>query len=214
MPADFSKIFSTNGAILQPTDTQYLQGFAFLGAAAPTRGLFNYLFQNIDQKLLALYSGSKLWKSSTSYSVGDVVFSANAASYKLMECTTAGTSGLTEPTWPTAGNTVNDGSAVWTVRDITKFARIDQLPSIAVLSGTVVHGGTVPLPSGYSAAQCKFGVWPMDIGHDNFSGDEMDYFTVSVDPTTRVVSVTVRVNATIYTPPSRATCGYMVIGTK
>jgi hypothetical protein len=116
MPVDFSKIFSTDGAISAPTDTQYLQGFAFLGAAPPPRGLFNFLFQNIDQKLLALYLGSKLWKSSTAYAVGDIVFTSSF-SFKYMQCTVAGTSGLTEPVWTAVGTTKNDGTATWLIRD-------------------------------------------------------------------------------------------------
>lgn len=116
MAVDFSKIFSTNGSISQPTDVQYLQGLSFLGAAPPTRGLFNFLFQNIDQKLLALYLGSKLWKSSTAYAVGDIIFTA-ANSSKFMQCTVAGTSGLTEPVWTAVGTTKTDGTVTWLVRD-------------------------------------------------------------------------------------------------
>jgi len=52
------------------------------------------------------------WQASTSYSVGNWVrpTTPNKHFYK---CTTAGTSGATEPTWPTNGSTVNDGTVVW-----------------------------------------------------------------------------------------------------
>lgn len=42
---------------------------------------------------------------------------ANGEVALLFECTTAGTTGGTEPTWPTtSGDTVTDGAAVWTAR--------------------------------------------------------------------------------------------------
>lgn len=52
------------------------------------------------------------WSASTAYAIGDVVqpTSANGHYYR---CTAAGTSGSTEPTWPTNGSTVPDGGATW-----------------------------------------------------------------------------------------------------
>jgi len=55
-------------------------------------------------------------KNSTAYSVGNFVVPTTFNSY-IYECTTAGTSSGSEPTWPTTiGNTINDGTAVWTCR--------------------------------------------------------------------------------------------------
>jgi hypothetical protein len=58
------------------------------------------------------------WQASTAYSLGDMVVPAagleNGFRY---ECTTAGTSDTSAPTWPTTeGATVDDGTAVWTCR--------------------------------------------------------------------------------------------------
>ena len=59
-----------------------------------------------------IYGTPKAWASSTSYAVGDMVRSTAGDRY---QCTTAGTSGGTEPTWDTTiGNTTNDNTAVWT----------------------------------------------------------------------------------------------------
>ena len=46
----------------------------------------------------------------------------------LFECTTAGTThAATEPTWPTTtGETVTDGTAVWTARDAAELPQIIQ----------------------------------------------------------------------------------------
>ena len=53
------------------------------------------------------------WAASTDYSVGDYVRPTSANGYNY-ECTVAGTSGTSEPTWPTTiGETVTDGSITW-----------------------------------------------------------------------------------------------------
>ena len=59
------------------------------------------------------YRGKK-WTASTVYSVGSIVrpTTMNGRSYK---CTTAGTSGSTEPSWPTTyKGQVSDNGVVWT----------------------------------------------------------------------------------------------------
>ncbi|ROL55630.1 hypothetical protein D9V84_11270, partial [Bacteroidetes/Chlorobi group bacterium Naka2016] len=54
------------------------------------------------------------WAASTAYSVGNIVKPTTATGY-WYKCTTAGTSGTTEPTWPTQrGQTVSDNTVVWT----------------------------------------------------------------------------------------------------
>jgi hypothetical protein len=58
------------------------------------------------------------WQASTAYSVGSVVVptAGNENGFRY-ECTTAGTSGTSQPTWPTTeGATVNDNTVVWTCR--------------------------------------------------------------------------------------------------
>jgi hypothetical protein len=54
------------------------------------------------------------WQASTSYSVGNIVKPSTPNGF-FYKCTTAGTSGTIEPSWSTTkGQTVNDGSVVWT----------------------------------------------------------------------------------------------------
>lgn len=58
------------------------------------------------------------WVASTDYIVGDYVQPTTPNNNFTYRCTTAGTSDSSEPTWPTtAGNTVNDNTAVWTAVD-------------------------------------------------------------------------------------------------
>lgn len=55
----------------------------------------------------------KTWAATTAYAAGDYVIRTS----KVLECTTAGTSGASAPTAPGAvGGTVTDGSVAWTRR--------------------------------------------------------------------------------------------------
>lgn len=54
------------------------------------------------------------WTASTAYTVGQTIV-PTSPNGRLYQCTTAGTSAATQPTWPTTdGGTVTDGTAVWT----------------------------------------------------------------------------------------------------
>lgn len=58
-----------------------------------------------------------LWRPALAAEVGEVVFSngdTNPDSLVLL-CTSAGTTGSTEPAWPSVGATITDGSAQWEV---------------------------------------------------------------------------------------------------
>lgn len=60
------------------------------------------------------------WQASHAYSSGAYVIpttfgSISGQTGKIFKCTTAGTSGSSQPTWPTsAGGTVTDGGVTWT----------------------------------------------------------------------------------------------------
>lgn len=57
------------------------------------------------------------WAASTAKVVGDWVRPSSSSSLYRYECTTAGTTGLTIPSFPTTlGATVTDGTCVWTTR--------------------------------------------------------------------------------------------------
>ena len=78
---------------------------------------------------------------STTYAVGDVVQSDAVHAKYFLKCTTAGTTGSTDPdfTGVTSGSTVTDGTAVWTVKTFgSKEALDDYLPlSGGTLTGTL-----------------------------------------------------------------------------
>lgn len=63
---------------------------------------------------------------------------------------------------------------------------LDVTANVAVLTGTILNGGTIPLPSGYTQAQCK---WSVGAGRIlNLNSADINDFQVSVD-SNRVVTV-------------------------
>lgn len=57
------------------------------------------------------------WQASTAYSLEDYRVPTEDNGY-CYECTTEGTSGLNEPSWPNVVNkTVQDGTVIWTCRE-------------------------------------------------------------------------------------------------
>lgn len=67
----------------------------------------------------AIVTPTTAWAATTAYSLGDFRRPTTPTDpSRVFECTTAGTSGGSEPSWTTTlGGTVNDGTVVWTVRD-------------------------------------------------------------------------------------------------
>lgn len=60
------------------------------------------------------------WQATTAYSVGDKVVATSGLTTLIFKCTTAGTSGGTEPAWdPDPGDTTADGTVTWTTFDAT-----------------------------------------------------------------------------------------------
>ena len=83
------------------------------------------------------------WQSNTDYSLGTIVRPTTPNDH-VYECTTAGTSGTTEPVWPTTeGATVQDGSVVWTCR----IGRLDIRPPEGEewIIHNIVHGASCEL---------------------------------------------------------------------
>lgn len=128
MAVDFEKIFATNGNVRTLSDSQYLQGFSYLGSAPPPEEDFNYLLQNIDMKLKNLNDskmdadtevGVNLWKGETAHNVGDVRYPVtDTTGYKRLECVVAGTTGSAEPAWTGIGTHVTDGTVTWIVDNV------------------------------------------------------------------------------------------------
>jgi len=87
---------------------------AFGGDLESGKALVDYMNRRGDPRrsdYLCPFS-SDAWTKTTAYAVGDQIGDPNG---NLEEVTTAGTSGVPEPTWPTAsGATTTDGTVTWT----------------------------------------------------------------------------------------------------
>jgi len=88
---------------------------ALVGNTTVTSSPYTIELTTLDPVLVTMLPDyGTQWTASTAYALNDKVFPTDpAASPYYYECTTAGTSDASEPTWPTSG-TVNDGTAVWT----------------------------------------------------------------------------------------------------
>ncbi|EAX47554.1 hypothetical protein TcarDRAFT_1289 [Thermosinus carboxydivorans Nor1] len=93
------------------------------GVDKTTRNAFSDVHTRLNQLIQLMVPLTDVitaaaWQPNKTYAVGDICYSPNAPSYTRMECVVAGRSGTTEPTWPTVGNMVVDGTVTWIVDDV------------------------------------------------------------------------------------------------
>lgn len=97
------------------------------------------------------------WVTAVAKTVGNYILPtvSNGHFYK---CTTAGTTGAAQPTWPTDGTTVTDGTVVWTdqgkiIMDLNDDYLVEaQLGMIKIVdSGSGVEGETIKVTFDHSA---------------------------------------------------------------
>ena len=68
-----------------------------------------------NQNNVTLALANSLWQPSTAYVVGAVIHSPSLPAGCKATCTTAGTTGSTEPKWTAYGTTMTDGTVKWAV---------------------------------------------------------------------------------------------------
>lgn len=104
------------------------------------------------------------WQASTPYSLGDIV-RATSDDNRYYECTTAGTSDSSEPTWDTdVGDTTADNTATWTTRMIPQSDEVlAAFGRVWVTDGTVISYSDLLIPynfdSGSGGTLDMKGVW-------------------------------------------------------
>ena len=110
------------------------------------------------------------WAASTAYGTTGELVSPSTVNGHFYALTTAGTSGTTEPVWPTApGATVTDGTCVWTEQAAAQvagtlpevsgggYARATMVPSAANFPITAVTGATQNGQQAENAAAISYG---------------------------------------------------------
>jgi type IV pilus assembly protein PilY1 len=76
----------------------------------------DYYLGNLLNKITAPVVAASVWTGNHVYALGEVVKPTSTSFTTTYRCVQAGTSGNTEPTWPTvAGTTVNDGTVRWEI---------------------------------------------------------------------------------------------------
>lgn len=85
---------------------------------------------------------ARLREPNTDYALNAIVLSQRATGFEY-KATTAGRSGTPEPRWPvTAGQTVTDGSVVWTAQAVTAGSLLRALSSASWSSDTGITVGS------------------------------------------------------------------------
>lgn len=91
---DFDKIFAQNGIVTPLTDSQFLQGFEYLGDDPPTREEFNWLFQEIGKRLKWLDQNGRIPTNRQSYTTaGTYTFTAPVSGFYRITVVGAGGGG-------------------------------------------------------------------------------------------------------------------------
>lgn len=150
---DYSKVWASDSSLTpyEFSDADYLKGWQVVGSIPPARTQFDALQRNNDLKAKDLNNrvinleehGATdfiIRQPSTTYAVGDVVYSPLLGAGKRLECVTAGTtsSGDLDATSSTTGGVIVDGGCTWLVVDIT-----DGTPLGAVRGGLYLPLGYV-----------------------------------------------------------------------
>lgn len=167
--ADYS-IASTGRAGSPRRDRLYCaDGWSYTYDRATRGGLDSVAAGNAPLSYTATYTAGYLmpdqfeaWTATDARTAATWTRSSDPTVLLRFECTTAGTTGASEPTWPTTvGGYVNDGTAVWTAREASE------------LPADLREAAKVTASSWYRGDQDRDSAIKRERGVD---GDEIEYF--------------------------------------
>ena len=101
-----------------------------------------------------------------------------------------------------------------TASGTTHTHALDVTGNVAVLTGTIAHGGTIPLPSGYTEAQCKWSVSTNSQVTTLSTAGSDDRTYIRCFTTGRVVSCYMSPSNTPETVKESGVANYIIIGVK
>lgn len=193
----------------------------------PAADEFNYVLNNLGLYVnwLATEIADPVTEATSTNTPDTIVLRDSSGNFSAGSITANLTgNATTSDNWKTArtltlsgavtGSASMDGSGNVTLSTSVSSA------GVSILTGTVAHGGTIPLPSGYTQAQCK---WMVSIADDNpaNSGWDIDEsvtalhykFICSADSNRLVTAqATHGSGGTLYLVNS--TANYIIIGVK
>lgn len=154
----------------------------------PSAGEFNYILNNLSEWIEYLKTltaeGTPLNTPST---LVERDVSGNFAASMITSNLTGDVTGNadTATKWQTARTLTLTGAVTGSVSvdgsgNVSMATSISSSSGVAVLSGTISHGGTIPLPSGYSQAQCKWTVSVSELS-SGLGSNDIDFFVCSAD---------------------------------
>lgn len=136
-----------------------------------------------------------------------------------------GSSNITTSSWGTSRTLTLAGAVTGSVSidgsgNVTLNTSVSSTSGVSILTGTISHGGTIPLPSGYSEGQCR---WMVSMNNDNASniGWDIDedgahvHYKQQVYTNGRVVTSQTYLGSN-NSPPGwiSSTANYIIIGVK
>ena len=136
-----------------------------------------------------------------------------------------GGSNITTSSWGTSRTLTLAGAVTGSVSidgsgNVTLNTSVSSTSGVSILTGTISHGGTIPLPSGYSEGQCR---WMVSMNNDNPSNTAWDiqeegayvHYRQQVYTTGRVVTAQTYLGSN-NSPPGwiSSTANYIIIGVK
>ena len=137
-----SSVYSDSVNTVQPASVTARVLIKALKSSVPDGAPVNF------GQIFGNYIGFMLRQPDTAYAVGSVVYTESLGAAMYLECTTAGTTGATAPviTPPvSAGQTINDGTVVWTVRQVADYQTLGyRQPSKAYSVGQMVAHKQLP----------------------------------------------------------------------
>ena len=158
----YATVNINSGACTQITDAQTYNGSVWLSSASQAAfvstdvGAFIANGNAGSLSFITAVAGPTTappWYPGTVQVLGDIV-RPTAGNSHLYQCTTAGTNSNTQPTWPTGGGTVTDGSTVWQDLGTTATAALCSVPFTATGSAVTTQFGRVA--AGSSRTLAKF----------------------------------------------------------
>lgn len=124
----------------------------WIGSNASDRIFYASSAPAVDNIVISVVDSLPEWQASHTYTLGQSV-EPTVGNGLRYECTTAGTSGASQPTWPTGaiGSIVTDGTVVWTLKAASHPISEVKLASTEAGLASAIAGASLSLGTSISS---------------------------------------------------------------